>query len=258
MNTNIEKTNPVSIFKHEMFGDTRIIQEGDQLFFVAKDVVEKVGNVWKGAQTLEHIPEQWKKVTSVVTSFGTKEMTCLSEQGLYFYLGRCDKPAALQYQMWIAGEVVPSIRKTGGYIPVKPGESDLEIMCRAFQILQAMVENQKAQIAQDAPKVELADSYLTEGDPISMGDLAKKLHYDGIDIGQNRLFQLLRDKGVLIRRPGVTFNTPTQAYAARGWFKVIQPPPSQLAKWKKQIRITPKGVMEISKRMHELFGADFE
>lgn len=71
---------------------------------VAKDVVEKVGNVWKGAQALCHIPEVWKGVTSVVTPGGTQEMAVLSDQGLYFYLGRCDKPAALQYQMWIAGE----------------------------------------------------------------------------------------------------------------------------------------------------------
>lgn len=91
--------NEVSAFKHEMFGDTRIINEGGELFFVAKDVVEKVGNVWNGTANIKHVPERWRGVISVMTPRRTQDTLCLSEQGLYFYLGRCDKPAALQFQM---------------------------------------------------------------------------------------------------------------------------------------------------------------
>ena len=257
-NTTIEKTggNEISVFKNELFGDTRFIMEGKTFRVVAKDVVEKVGNKWNGLRSIQHVPEVWRGVESVSTPSGTQTVQTLSEQGLYFYLGRCDKPAALQYQMWIAGEVVPAIRQDGGYLHVTKQDDDLTIMIKAFDILNTAKEKLEKVLAEVTPKAELADGYLSEGDEISMGDLAKKLNHEGIDIGQNRLFELLRHKGVLISRPGITFNTPTQQYSSRGWFKLIQPPASQLGKWKKQVRVTPKGVFEISKRMHELFGSD--
>lgn len=86
-----------------------------ETWFVAKDVVEAVDAVWKGTQGIQHVPEEWRGVTSVVTPSGTQEMAILSEHGVYFYLARSDKPKALPIQMWIAGEVIPSIRKTGSY-----------------------------------------------------------------------------------------------------------------------------------------------
>lgn len=84
-------------------------------WFVAKDVAEQLGYVWNGTSRIEHVPEHWRGVTSVVTPSGSQQMSVLSEQGLYFFLGRSDKPGALPLQMWIAGEVIPSIRKTGSY-----------------------------------------------------------------------------------------------------------------------------------------------
>lgn len=85
-------------------------------WFVAKDIVEAVDAVWKGTSgSIAHIPEEWRGVHSVQTPSGMQEMAVLSEQGVYFYLSRSDKPAALPIQMWIAGEVLPSIRKTGAY-----------------------------------------------------------------------------------------------------------------------------------------------
>lgn len=86
-----------------------------ELVIVAKDVAEALGYEWNGAARVAHVPEEWKVVTSVVTTFGTKDTICLTEQGLYFFLGRSDKPAALPFQKWLAGDVLPSIRKTGGY-----------------------------------------------------------------------------------------------------------------------------------------------
>lgn len=82
---------------------------------MAKDVAEALGYEWNGAACVVHVPEEWKMVRSVLTTFGTKDTICLTEQGLYFFLGRSDKSAALPFQKWLAGEVLPSIRKTGGY-----------------------------------------------------------------------------------------------------------------------------------------------
>ena len=89
------------------------------LVIVAKDVALALGYTWSGNR-FDHVPAEWKGVTSVVTPGGLQDMLTLTEQGLYFFLGRSDKPAALPFQKWLAGEVLPSIRKTGGYgVPEK-------------------------------------------------------------------------------------------------------------------------------------------
>ena len=95
----------------------RVVTEGDgEPMFVAKDLVEAVDAVWKGDQgSLPHVPDEWKGVTSVQTPGGRQEMTVLTEQGMYFYLIRSDKPKALPLQKWVSGQVLPSIRRTGGY-----------------------------------------------------------------------------------------------------------------------------------------------
>lgn len=262
--------NDLSVFSHELFGDTRIVRDGDKIFFVAKDVVEKVGNTWTGA-SIKHVPDMWKGVLSVNTPGGTQMMTVLSEQGLYFYLGRCDKPAALQYQMWIAGEVVPSIRKHGAYMTATTLAEMLQRPENMTVLLERLREETTKRIAAEErlsysePQVRLAEDFLEEdSNPddfnkcISMGVLAKKLKQEGLPFGQNRLFEYLRNQGVLCARPGINHNTPTQKYMDRGWFKVKE---TRLildsgVKWEKRTLVTPKGVKEISARIHELFDAE--
>lgn len=92
-----------------------IVDEAGESWFCAKDVALALDYLWNGFKNIQHVPEEWRVVESVSTSFGTKETWFLSEQGLYFFLGRSDKPKALPFQKWLAGEVLPSIRKTGGY-----------------------------------------------------------------------------------------------------------------------------------------------
>lgn len=107
--------NGIQVFSAETFGSVRVVENGGELFFVAKDVAEALEYTWKGIATINHIPEEWRGVYSVQTPSGEQEMLTLSEQGLYFFLARSDKPKALPYQKWIAGEVMPSIRRTGNY-----------------------------------------------------------------------------------------------------------------------------------------------
>lgn len=105
----------ITIFQAQDFGQVRVVEVNGEPWFVAKDVCEALGYQWNGAPRIAHVPEEWRGVTSVVTPSGAQEMLTLSEHGLYFFLGRSDKPAALPYQKWIAGEVMPSIRRTGQY-----------------------------------------------------------------------------------------------------------------------------------------------
>jgi prophage antirepressor-like protein len=103
----------------------RIIEDDGEFWFVAKDIVDGVGAVWKGSDSTRHIPEEWKGIHSVWTPGGTQELQALSEQGVYFYLARSDKPAALPFQKKIAGEILPSIRKYGAYITPQKTEEVL-------------------------------------------------------------------------------------------------------------------------------------
>lgn len=97
----------------------RVVTINGEPWFVAKDVVESVEAKWHH-KAIAHIPEQWKGSDRITTPGGPQEMALLSEQGVYFYLARSDKPKALPIQMWIAGEVLPAIRKTGSYYVKHP------------------------------------------------------------------------------------------------------------------------------------------
>lgn len=105
--------NELTVFNYGAAVVRTVMIDGEP-WFVAKDVCEILGVGWNGT-TISHIPEQWKGMRSVRTPRGNQMMAVLSEQGVYFFLGRSDKPAALPFQMWIAGDVVPMIRKTGSY-----------------------------------------------------------------------------------------------------------------------------------------------
>lgn len=108
----------VKLFENVEFGKVRTIQdEQGEIWFALKDILSSLeyAEGYNPARAVQIVPDEWKGVHPMHTPSGTQEMITLSEQGLYFFLGRSDKPKALPYQKWIAGEVMPSIRKTGGY-----------------------------------------------------------------------------------------------------------------------------------------------
>ena len=224
MNSNIQ------IFKNNRFGEVRVVELNGEWHFVAKDVAEKLGYTWNGSR-IDHVPEEWKGMTSVVTPGGTQEVITLSEQGLYFFLARSDKPAAIPFQKWIAGEVLPSIRRTGGYIAAKPDETPEEIMARALIVAQETLnrKKQRAELAEavanqlrdenDAmqPKVLFADAVATSDRSILVSELARILYQNGVEIGQNRLFSWLR-KNVYLCSKGEYYNLPAQKAMKAGLF----------------------------------------
>ena len=103
------------IFSHPSFGTVRIVERNDEPWFVAKDVLKALGYAedYNPSRALQAVPEEWKGVQPIHTPGGMQEMLIISEQGLYFFLGRSDKPVALPFQKWLAGDVIPSIRKHG-------------------------------------------------------------------------------------------------------------------------------------------------
>lgn len=189
-------------------------------------------------------------------------MTVLTEQGLYFYLDRCDKPAALKYQMWIAGEVVPSIRKHGAYMT--PG-TIMESLAKPESIITLLENLRDTQLelraAQDKlveseDRVQLAKDFLEEGECINIADLAKKLNQEGTPLGRDRLFAFLRSEGILCAGKNTSaLNTPTQYYMERKWFKLKETPIRIRGEivFKKVTLVTPKGVEELSRYVHACF-----
>lgn len=105
----------LQVFQTHDHHDFRTVQIDGEPWFVARDVAEALDYVWNGTARIKHVPAEWRGVTSVVTPFGVQQLAVLSEQGLYFFLGRSDKPKALPLQKWVAGEVLPAIRRTGAY-----------------------------------------------------------------------------------------------------------------------------------------------
>lgn len=104
------------IFSHPSFGTVRIVERNDEPWFVAKDVAKALGYASTNMTTIfQAVPEEWKGSNPITTLGGEQEMLIISEQGLYFFLGRSDKPVALPFQKWLAGDVIPSIRKHGLY-----------------------------------------------------------------------------------------------------------------------------------------------
>lgn len=118
------------IFKNGAF-NVRTITENDEIWFVARDVADALGYTRFNGNLLRHVPVIWKGRKRFPTPGGEQNMLCLNEQGLYFFLGRSDKPNALPYQIWVAGEVVPQIRNTSFYATPKTAE---EIISNLFRV----------------------------------------------------------------------------------------------------------------------------
>lgn len=106
----------IQSFNFQANSTIRTIQQDGATYLVAKDVCDALDYTWSGSQRIAHVPAEWRGVTSVVTPSGTQSMAILSESGLYFFLSRSDKPKALAFQKWIAGDVIPAIRRNGVYI----------------------------------------------------------------------------------------------------------------------------------------------
>lgn len=220
--------NDMKIFENSEFGAVRVVDMNGEPWFVAKDVLRALdyADDYNPSRAMQAIPGEWKGVHRMHTPGGEQEMLIISEQGLYFFLGRSDKPKALPYQMWVAGDVVPTIRKHGGYLtPAKLEEAltDPDTIIRLATNLKAEREKRQAleaQAAADRPKVVFAESIEVAKTSILVGEMAKLIKQaTGCDMGQNRFFEWLRANGYL-HKGGSARNMPTQRCIDAGWMEI--------------------------------------
>lgn len=212
--------NDLKIFENKEFGEIRTVVKDGEPWFVGKDVAEILGHSNPQRALRDYIDDDDKGVTKIVTPGGTQTMAIINESGLYSLILSSKLPNAKKFKKWVTSEVLPSIRKNGGYIAGQDTMSDDELMARALQVAQNKILERDKQIETMKPKAIFADAVAASHTSILIGDLAKLISQNGVSIGQKRLFKWLRDNGYLIKREGSDRNMPTQRSMEMKLFEV--------------------------------------
>ena len=217
--------NDMKIFENSEFGAVRVVDMNGEPWFVARDVCEclELGNPRTSIALLD---EDEKGVHTMDTPGGAQEMSIVSEAGLYSLILRSRKPEAKAFKRWITHEVLPAIRKHGGYLtPAKLEEAltDPDTIIRLATNLKAEREKRQAleaQAAADRPKVVFAESIEVAKTSILVGEMTKLIKQaTGCDMGQNRFFEWLRANGYL-HKGGSARNMATQRCIDAGWMEI--------------------------------------
>lgn len=210
--------NEVQLFNFESH-EVRSLLLNNEPWFVGKDVAEALGYSKARNAIATHIDSEDKKDAPIQgTLGGVQEMTVINESGLYSLVLSSKLPSAKKFKRWVTSEVLPALRKTGQY---QVNElSGQELMAKALIEAQSVLAAKDKQIEEMKPKVVFADAVATSHTSILVGELAKILKQNGIDMGQKRLFAWLREKGYLIKRQGTDYNMPTQKAMELGLFEI--------------------------------------
>ena len=206
--------NNLQIFNYNG-NEVRTIQKDGEPWWVLKDVCGILG-ISKYRDTASRLDEDERGSVRVDTPGGEQEMTVVNESGLYNVILRSDKPEAKPFRKWVTSEVLPSIRKHGAYMTPQKIEEVLlnpDTIIKLATELKAEQEKRVAlesKVEQDKPLVAFANSVSVAKTSILVGELAKLLKQNGVDMGQNRLFAWMRENGYLISRKGTDYNMPTQ------------------------------------------------
>lgn len=208
-------------FNNDQFGQLRAIQdESGEPWFVAKDICNALGlaNTTEALRGLDD-DEVSNFINSEVAQNGGRAPRIINEPGFYKLVLKSRKPEAKAFQRWVTHEVLPSIRKKGGYIAAAADETPEQIMARAVLLAQDTIARQKAQIEELKPKALFADAVAAIDGTCLVGELAKMMRQNGVQIGQNRLFEKLRQDGYL-GKTGSNYNVPTQRAMEMGLFRI--------------------------------------
>lgn len=202
----------IQIFENPEFGKVRVVEVAGEPWFVGKDVAEILGYSKARNAIAAHVDNSDKALAPIQggCSTGTQNTTIINESGIYSLVLSSKLPSAQKFKHWVTSEVIPSIRKHGGYIAGQNEMSDMELLSRALLLVKNQLDDRNRQIEEMQPKVIFADAVETSSTSVLIGDFAKLLKQNGIDIGQTRLFEWLRNNGYLMRVKGERRNMPTQ------------------------------------------------
>lgn len=214
--------NELKIFENAEFGKVRTVAIEGEPWFVGKDVAEALGYGDTDQALRKHIHEE-DKLTRQIDGGGQKRnVVVISESGLYALIFGSKLESAKRFKHWVTSEVLPSIRKHGMYAKEELLDNP-DLLIQVAQELKAERERNKALLADNErmrPKEIFADAVAASHTSILIGDLAKLIKQNGVEIGQKRLFAWMRDNGYLIKRNGADWNMPTQKSMEMGLFEV--------------------------------------
>lgn len=232
--------NEMQIFNNSEFGEIRTITKDDEPMFCLADVcrILEIKNV---SDCKSRLRQKGVVTTDTLTNGGKQKMIFIDESNLYKTIFQSRKDSAERFTEWVTSEILPSIRKNGGYITGQETLSDEELLSKALMVAQRKIDEKNNIIAmQDSriqgmiPKEIFADAVSASHTSILVGDLAKLICQNGYQIGQKRLFDWLRANGYLIKS-GSSYNIPTQRYVEQGLFEIKE---SNLVNPDGSVRIT--------------------
>lgn len=212
-------------FTNSEFGSLRVVTREGEPWFVATDIAKALG--YKDATHLtRRLDDDEKGLHSMETPGGAQQVSIISEPGLYNAILGSKVPHARTFKRWVTHDVLPALRRDGAYVASNGTEDDATLIARALIAAQRQIDakNQRIQeqaeeIAHMRPKALFADAVAASDGTCLVGELAKMLRQNGVEIGQNRLFKRLREDGFL-GKSGSNYNVPTQNAVARGLFRI--------------------------------------
>lgn len=208
--------NELKVFQNSQFGDLEILTVDGKEWFPAVRVAEILGYTNPHKAVRDHTKEKGVTIRSVLSKGGKQNKKFIDEGNLYRLITRSKLPQADEFEEWVFEEVLPSIRKHGLYATDNVIENTLNNPDYIINILTEYKKEKEhnlvleQQVKENKPKVLFADSVAGSDNSILVGELAKLLKQNGVDIGQNRLFKWLRNNGYLIKKSGESYNLPTQ------------------------------------------------
>lgn len=209
----------IQVFQNDQFGQVRAIRsESGEPWFVAKDVCDALGIRTDSVRAILDADEVRETNPNSIGVAGGRKPLVVSEAGLYSLILRSRKPEAHVFKRWVTHEVLPALRRDGGYM-VARDETPEQTMARAVLLAQATIDRQKSRIAELEPKALFADAVAVSDGTCLVGELAKMMRQNGVEIGQNRLFAMLREDGYL-GNVGQNRNVPTQRAMDLGLFRI--------------------------------------
>lgn len=211
--------NNIQLFNNPEFGQIRTITDNDGIYFVGKDVAQALGYSNQRDALARHVDDEDKGVMKLDTPGGVQDVTTINESGLYSLVLSSKLPSAKRYKHWITSEVLPALRRQGGYMLANANETPEQIMARALKIADEALKRKDALIEEMKPKAMFADAVGASDNTCLVGELAKMLRQNGVDIGANRLFKRLRNEGFL-GKYGSNYNVPTQRSMELGLFRI--------------------------------------
>lgn len=205
----------LQVFNNAEFGSVRTTVIDGEPFFVGKDIAEVLGYSNPRDAINKHVDDEDKGVAKCDTPGGIQDLTVINESGLYSLILRSQLPKARQFKRWVTSEILPSIRKNGGYIANQENLTPEQIVANALIVAQNIISQKDKEIQTLKPKAEFFDAVADSKTAISMNEVSKVLAIKGY--GRNNLFEFLRSEGILDR-----YNVPYQRYVDCGWFRVVE------------------------------------